>query len=150
MNKPKALIQTNTLFFKPKELKCMPMDKALMINTHWWSIPFSFKWCCTRGSDWFEAMIPESLILGMCVLLSVRATDLANIFVVNHSIEFRSAEERLTMVTPIQHNIFRHRHLFLRNFLTQTSALHYGFALFLISTCRLVLGMQWLSRILLI
>lgn len=73
-------------------------------------------------------MIPELLILGMCAVLSVRGIDLANIFVVNRSIEFRSAEERLMM--PIQHNVFRHRHSFIRNFLTRSSILHYGPGIF--------------------
>lgn len=74
-------------------------------------------------------MIPQLLILGMCAVLSVRGTDLTSISVVNHNIEFRSAEERLMML-PIQHNVFRHRHFFLRHFLTQSSTLHYGPGIF--------------------
>lgn len=120
MNKPKALY-INTLFFNPKEFKCMPTGKALMINTVFLQTALYQR----IGSVWDH----DSRIVnpGNTCCLSVRGTDLANIFVDNHNIEFRSAGERLM---PIQHNVFRHKHLIWRNFLTQRSTLHYGPGIF--------------------
>lgn len=122
MNKPKAFIQTNTLFFSPKELKCMPMDKALMINTVFLQTALYQR----IGSVWDHG----SRIVNpgnVCCSVSQRYR-FGHIFVVNSAALSLGQLERLMMM-PMQHNVFRCRHLFL-NFLTQSSTLPYGLSIF--------------------